>query len=96
MGLFLNKKKMEMAIMDEYAIKRQIRDLTFFMWMQGIAIVVIAFIALPASCEKIDKKDIFSQKSEDGSRRPPRDRRSMPYQGRPQQNPDMRRMENDR
>lgn len=94
--MFLNRKEMEMTIMDEYAIKRQIRDLTFFMWMQGIAIVVIAFISLPASCQKMDKNDMFSQKSEDGSRRPPRDRRSMPYQGRQQQNPDMRRMESDR
>jgi hypothetical protein len=40
-----------LTMIDEYKIKVQIRDLTFFAWVQAIVLAVVAFVALPVSCD---------------------------------------------
>jgi hypothetical protein len=40
-----------MSYTDEYRIRKQIRDLSFFAWVQAIVLAVVAFIALPVSCD---------------------------------------------
>ena len=65
------------TVMDEYKVQRQIRDLVFFAWLQGILLVVIMIVLTtmtPCQC-----KDGMHSRGFERPRRPNMERRSMPY-----------------
>lgn len=64
--------------MDEYKVQRQIRDLVFFAWLQGILLVVIMIVLTtmtPCQC----KNSMHSPRGFEKPRRPNMERRSMPF-----------------
>lgn len=85
-----------MSYTDEYRIRKQIRDLSFFAWVQACATIVIAIIALPPACESYEiKKNEFRSSRDQGRgfRDEPRGRR---YPNASNGRNDMRRIDEDR
>ena len=60
---------------EEYAMRRKLNDLTFFVWMLAAVMVVMAVLTLPAACERIDRQNELKLDN--------RPRKSMPYAQRP-------------
>lgn len=85
-----------MSYTDEYRIRKQIRDLSFFAWLQACATIVVAIIALPPACESYEIKKNEFRSSRDQSRVFRDESRGRRHPNASNNRNDMRRIDEDR